>query len=144
MVGLFIQGCLEYAGNAPALRAWAHANKLAQAPDDIAHAFLHNATGQVFDGSAPDTRLALISANTGLCSVATPSVRAASVTAALEAGLRQAGLRFRLVIQRDDQTEPIIHDREYLAAKDGKGWRILEATVQGDEPGEAMLTAGPE
>ena len=37
-----------------------------------------------------------------------------------------------------------IHDREYLVAKDKRGWRVLAATVKDDKGGEAMLTAGPE
>ena len=37
-----------------------------------------------------------------------------------------------------------IHDREYLAAQDKLGWRILAAVVKGDQGGEAMLTAAPE
>lgn len=144
MVGLFIQGCMAFVGNPPALRAWAHANGLPQAPEQVTRAFLHNAAGLVFDGSAADAKLALISADTGLCAVATPVMQATDLTATLEAGLRQVGLNFRLVIQRDDQTERSIHDREYLAAGQGKGWRILEAAVRGDTSGPAMLTAGPE
>ena len=144
LVGLFIQGCLEFAGNAPALRAWAKQTGLPQAPDQIRNAFLHGAAGQVFDGSTPDIKLALISADGGLCSVATNQATQGDVTNALQAGLERAGLRYRLVVERDDPVESAIYDREYLAAKDGKGWRILEATVKGDAGGEAMLTAGPE
>ena len=66
------------------------------------------------------------------------------VTSALETGLREAGLTFRLVIERDDKQISAIHDREYLAAKDKDSWRILEATVKDDQGGEAMLTAAPE
>lgn len=144
LVGLFVQGCIEFAGNPPDLRAWAKRNGLPEAPPGINQAFLHNATGQVFDGSTPDTKLALISADSGLCSVATDQVTENAVTAALETGLQRAGLRFRLVIQRDEKSDPKLHDREYLAAKDSRAWRILEATVKGDAGGEAMLTAGPE
>ena len=144
MTGLFIQGCLPFAGNAMALRSWAHRQGLPTAPEPVRQAFLHNAPGQVFDGSAPDTKLALISSDTGLCSVATDRMREQEAIAALEAGLHQAGLSFRLVIERDDKQVPQIHDREYLASKDGKGWRILAAAVKGDTGGEAMLTAGSE
>ena len=144
MAGLFIQGCLPFAGNAVALRSWAHRQSLQAAPEPVRQAFLHNTPGQVFDGSAPDTKLALISSDTGLCSVATDRIRESDVIAGLEAGLHQAGLSFRLVIERDDKQVPQIHDREYLASKDGKGWRVLAAAVKGDTGGEAMLTAGPE
>jgi hypothetical protein len=63
---------------------------------------------------------------------------------ALEAGFRQAGLAFRLVIERDDARVSAIHNREYLATKNKIGWRILAATLKGDTGGEAMLTAAPE
>ncbi len=63
---------------------------------------------------------------------------------ALEAGFHQAGLAFRLVIDRDDSHIAAIHDREYLATKDKRGWRILAATVKDDKAGEAMLTGAPE
>ncbi|HQT77498.1 MAG TPA: hypothetical protein PLD10_10650 [Rhodopila sp.] len=144
LVGLFIQGCVPFVGNPPDLRAWAAQHGLPKAPEAVGSAFLHNTPGVVFDGSTPDTKLALISSDGGLCSVATDQATQAAVTQALEAGLQQAGLRFRLVIERDDKNTPSIHDREYLATKDGKGWRILEATVKGDAGGQAMLTAGPE
>lgn len=144
MTGLFLQGCLPFAGNADALRNWVHRQNLPVAPEPVRRAFLHDTPGQVFDGSAPDAKLALISSDAGLCSVATDRVTETEVINALEAGFRQAGLKFRLVIERDDKQIPQIHDREYLATKDGKGWRVLAAAVKGDSGGEAMLTAGPE
>ena len=49
-----------------------------------------------------------------------------------------------MVIERDDAHVSSIHDREYLAAKDKRGWRVLAATVKGEAGGEAMLTAAPE
>jgi hypothetical protein len=144
LAGLFIQGCLPFVGNPSALRSWAQQQGLPEAPASVRSAFLHNAPGQVFDGSAPDTKLALISSDSGLCAVATNRAVLNDVTQALEAGLQQAGLRFRLVIERDDKNLPAIHNREYLAAKDGKGWRILESADKDPAGGSAMLTAGPE
>jgi hypothetical protein len=142
MSGLFVQSCIAFVGNPPALRQWAAQNKLAPIPANVSAAFLHGSPGQVFDGSAPDTKLALISGDNGLCSVATDTLMPDDLTRALEAGLQRAGLQYRLVIERDDKTTPSIHDREYLATKGGKGWRILEATIKGG--GQAMLTSGPE
>ncbi|HYZ23982.1 MAG TPA: hypothetical protein VE690_17680 [Rhodopila sp.] len=144
LAGLFIQGCVPFAGNSGALRDWARRQGLRAAPEPVRRAFLHSTPGQVFDGSAPEAKLALISSDAGLCSVATDTAKESDVIAALEAGLRQAGLAFRLVIERNDKQVPQIHEREYLAAKGGKGWRILAAAVNGDAGGEAMLTAGPE
>jgi hypothetical protein len=113
-------------------------------PDQARAAFLHGAPGQAFDGSIPEVKLALVSSDDGICSAVTNQATQQAVADALEAGFRQAGLAFRLVIERDDARVSEIHDREYLAAKDKRAWRILAATVKGDKGGEAMLTAAPE
>ncbi len=144
LVGLFVQGCLPFVGHPAALRDWARTTGLQPVPEQARAAFLHGAPGQVFDGSAAEAKLALISSDDGICSAVTEQATEQAVTDALEAGLRQAGLRFRLVVERDDLQVGVIHDREYLAAKDKLGWRILAATVKGDQGGEAMLTAAPE
>jgi hypothetical protein len=144
LVGLFIQGCLPFAGNAAALREWAKRTGLPPVPDQARAAFLHAAPGQAFDGSAEAAKLVLVSSDDGICSAVTDQATQPEVAEALEAGLRQAGLAFRLVIQRDDSHVSAIHDSEYLAAKDKRGWRILSATVKGDKGGQAMLTAAPE
>jgi hypothetical protein len=144
LIGLFIQGCLPFAGNAPALREWANRTGLPPVPEQARAAFLHGAPGQVFDGSAASAKLVLVSSDDGICSAVTDQATQNEVADALEAGFRQAGLRFRRVIDRDDAHVSSIHDSEYLAAKDKQGWRILAATVKGDKGGEAMLTAAPE
>ena len=144
LVGLFIQGCVPFAGNAHALRDWAQRTGLPPVPEQARAAFLHGVAGQAFDGSAAGTKLVLVSADDGICSAVTDHATQPQVLAALEAGFRQAGLTFRLVIERDDKQISAIHDREYLATRDKRGWRILAATVKDDQGGEAMLTAGPE
>ena len=113
-------------------------------PTSPSAAFLHGAPGQVFDGTADGAKLALVSSDDGICAVVTNQATGPQVADALEAGFHQAGLAFRLVIERDDTHISAIHDREYLATRDKKGWRILAATVKGDTGGEAMLTAAPE
>lgn len=144
LVGLFVQGCLPFVGQPGALRAWAQKSGLQPVPDPARTTFLHGAPGEVFDGSTPGTKLALISSDDGICSVVTDHATTREITDALESGLGKAGLTFRLVIERNDAHVDAIHDREYLATKDKLGWRILEATVTSDKGGEAMLTAGPE
>jgi hypothetical protein len=144
LVGLFIQGCMPFVGHPSALRDWANTTGLQPVPEKARAAFLHGAPGQVFDGSAAEARLALVSSDDGLCSVVTDQATQQAVTDALEAGFRQAGLSFRLVVERDDKQVSAIHHREYLAAKDKLGWRVLAATVKDEKGGEAMLTAAPE
>lgn len=144
LVGLFIQGCLPFAGNAAALRNWAKRTGIPAVPEQARAAFLHGAPGQAFDASAAEAKLVLVSSDDGICSVVTDRATRQSVTRALEAGFHQAGLGFRLVIERDDPSVGAIHDREYLVAKDGRGWRVLAATVKDEKGGEAMLTGAPE
>lgn len=144
LVGLFIQGCLPFAGHPAALRDWAQRNRLPPLPEPARAAFLHGAPGQAFDASAAGSKLVLVSSDDGICSAVTDQATQQPLTDSLEAGLRQAGLTLRLVVERDDKQVNAIHDREYLAAKDKHGWRILAAVVKGDRGGEAMLTAAPE
>jgi hypothetical protein len=143
LVGLFVQGCMPFAGNAKALRGWAEQTGLPALPDKVAAVFLHGAPGVAFDGSNGLGKFVLVSSDDGLCSVVTDKVSEPALRDALEAGLTKAGLAFRLVIERDDKNVSAIHDREYLAAKGKTGWRVLMAAVK-DGEGEGMLTAGVE
>ena len=147
LVGLFVQGCLNFAGRPSALRAWAAGKNLAVLPDAAAKVFLHGAPGMVFDASAPGVKLVLASSDDGICSAVTDKATSGDVTRALEAGLKQAGAAFRLAIDRDDRATKDLHFREYLATRDGHSWRILAATINdnaGSPGGQAMLTAAPE
>ena len=88
-------------------------------------AFLHGAPGKAYDASAAGTKLVLVSSDDGLCSAVTDHAAEAPVTAAVEAAFRQAGLKFRLVI------EPYAARR---AVRYGDGWIPLagRATQYGD------------
>jgi hypothetical protein len=142
--GLLIQGCLPFVGHPAALRSWATRAALPPVPEQARLTFLHGAPGQVFDATTPDGKLVLVSSDDGLCSVVADKLVRQPAIDALEAGFRQAGLTFRLVIERDDAHVPDIHNREYLATRNGQGWRILLATVKDENGGNAMLTAAPE
>ncbi len=144
LAGLFMQGCLPFAGRPAALRDWAGHTGLPPVPEQARTVFLHGAPGQVFDATAAGTKLVLVSSDDGICSAVTDHATQKDVTEALEAALKTADLKFRLVIERDDAKVGAIHDREYLVAKDKVGWRVLAATVKDEQGGEAMLTAGPE
>ncbi len=144
LAGLFVQACLRFAGNADALRAWAGQTGLPELPDAATRAFLHGAPGRSYDASAGGTKLVLASSDDGLCAAITDHATTDAVAAALEAALTQAGVAFRLAIDRDDTTAKAVHYREYLATRMGRSWRILAATVHDPAGGQAMLTAGPE
>jgi hypothetical protein len=144
LTGLFMQACLPYAGNPKELRAWAAQKSLPEVPDPARTMFLHGAAGVVFDASVPPDKYVLISSDDGLCSAVTNQAKSQAVIDALESDLKGAGIAFRLAIERNDKNVSEIHDREYLAVKNGHGWRILIATVTDPQGGQAMLTAAPE
>ena len=144
LAGLFMQACLPYAGDAAALRDWARKTGLPEVPEPARKIFLHGAPGTVFDASVPPEKFVLLSPDDGLCAALTNQAVGADVIRALESDLTAAGIAFRLAIERNDKAVPEIHDREYLATKNGHGWRILIATVKDPKGGQAMLTAAPE
>ena len=135
---------MEFAGKPASLRQWAASRHLPEAPDPVRAAFLGAAPGKVFDASSEGAKLALLSSDDGICAVVTEHVGDSETQQALEHVLTEAGVRFRLVIERNDRDNPKLHHREYLATRDGRSWRILAATVRDAAPGQAMLTAAPE
>jgi hypothetical protein len=142
--GLFLQACLPNAGKPATLRLWATRLKLPEVPDPARAAFLNGAPGKVFDASNQTGRLALLSSDDGICAVVTDHAGDKETAQGLEHALAEAGIKFRLVIERDDKLNAKLHNREYLAARKDRAWRILAATVRDDAPGQAMLTAAPE
>jgi hypothetical protein len=143
LAGLFLQGCLNFAGDPAGLRDWARQRGLSALPPAQAAAFLHGAPGTVFDASTTENKLVLVSSDDGLCSAVSNRIDGAALPGVLEADLQNLGIRFRLVIERDDAHADALHYREYLAAKEKRAWRVLVATAKAPT-GQAMLTAGPE
>jgi hypothetical protein len=142
--GLFMQTCVPYAGRPVTLRQWAAGRKLPEVPDTARATFLHGAPGKVFDASNDAGKFVLLSADDGICAVVTNHAGSLETIQALERSLAEAGIRFRLVAERDDPAEAKLHHREYLAAGSGRTWRILAETVNDSAPGQAMLTGAPE
>ena len=131
LVGLFMQGCLPFAGHPSALRDWAQRLGLPPVPEQARAGVPARRARPSIDASAAEVKLALLSSDDGICSAVTDHAMQPQVTEALETGLREAGLTFRLVIERDDKQITAIHDREYLAAKDKLSWRILRSHRKG-------------
>ena len=142
--GLFLQACIPHAGNPAALRQWAARAKLPEVPDPARARFLNGAPGKVFDASNATGKLVLLSSDDGICAVLTDHADDQETARALQQALSNAGMKFHLVIERDDKPDPHLHHREYVAARAGRAWRILAATVRDSSPGQAMLTAAPE
>jgi hypothetical protein len=139
-----MQSCIPFAGDAGGLRAWAARAKLPTVPDPASKIFRQGAPGVVFDASLPPEKFVLVSSDDGLCATITNQADGSALVRAVETDLKLAGVAFRLAIERDDPHQTQIHNREYLATKNGRGWRILVATVKDPKGGQAMLTAAPE
>ncbi len=150
--GLFMRTCLPFAGRPAALRQWAAQANLPEVPDPARATFLAGAPGKVFDASNVAGKFALLSSDDGICAVVTDRAGDKETSQSLERELAAAAVTLRLVTERDDKLNPKLHHREYLAARDGRTWRILIATVRDDAPGQAsgqaqgqaMLTAAPQ
>lgn len=143
LTGLFLQSCLAYAGDAPGLRAWARQTGLTELPQPARAAFLHGASGVVFDASNSSGKLVLVSADRGSCSTLTNAANGPTVIDGLETDLAQAGIQLHLLSERGDPQEKALRYREYTAARNGRSWRILVGTVKDQQGGQAMLTADP-
>jgi hypothetical protein len=149
IAGLFMQSCMQFAGEPTALRAWAKASHLPPVPEPARTIFLRGAPGVVFDASLPPQKYVVVSSDDGLCSVVTNDAVGTNVLAALEDDFRKIGIAFRTTSDRDDERQPGIHERVYsvsltVAGKPTRSWRIQTATVKDGKGGQAMLSAAPE
>jgi hypothetical protein len=144
IVGLFMQSCVRFAGDATGLRAWAtHTGGMQPLPAAGQQAFLYGLPGEVFDASTKAGKLVLISENSGSCSTMAESASGSEVVKALEQVMQQAHIEFTMTREDDDAQEKVLHHREYSASQGTREWEMLVSTVKGTAPGEVMLTTSP-
>jgi hypothetical protein len=143
LAGLFMQSCVQFAGDRAGLRDWARRIGLAEVPEPARAAFLHESSGVVFDASNQLGKFVVISDDAGGCSAVAEMADGPAVIAALEADLRQAGIAFRQGRDTDDPQESRLVHREYAASLGARTWRIVVGTVRDRQGGQAMLTANP-
>jgi len=144
VVGLFMQSCVRFAGDATALRDWAvHAGGMRPLPAAGQQAFLYGLPGEVFDASTTAGKLVLISESGGACSTMAESASGSEVVKTLEQVMQQAHIAFTMTHEDDDKTEKVLHHREYTASQGPRHWEMLVSTVKGAAPGEVMLTTSP-
>jgi hypothetical protein len=144
LAGLFVQSCLEFAGNSNALRDWAKQTGLQELPGQAQDAFLYGLPGVVFDATNKTGKLVLISEDGGSCSVVAERASGAAVIDTLEQELRRAKISFNLSHDGDDPKERVLHHREYTATMGKRSWLLLVSTVKDSAAGEAMLTANAD
>ena len=143
LAGLFMQSCIRFAGDRGGLRDWARLNRLADVPEPARAAFLHGATGQVFDASNSMGKFVLVSDDAGGCSTIAEMADGPTLFGALETDLRQAGIGFTLSRDVADAEERQVQHREYTALQGRRTWQIVTGSLRDRQGGQAMLTANP-
>ena len=139
--GLFMQSCLQFAGDKDSLRAWAKNTKLRELSPTGQDIFLHGLPGIVFDASNKDGKFVLVSEDGGSCSVLAETASGSAVVSDLENDLSEAQISYKITADHDDSAEKALRHREYTATKGDRGWLLLVSTVKDQAGGEAMLTA---
>jgi hypothetical protein len=141
LVGLFMQGCLRFAGDAPGLREWAAHLGLPQLATDGQRAFLDGASGVVFDASNQAGKYVLISEDGGSCSTVAETASGPVVIAELEQDLSTAKVAFVATADEVDREEASLKHREYQASLGRREWLVFVSVVRDPAGGQAMLTA---
>jgi hypothetical protein len=143
VVGLFMQSCMRFVGDASGLRQWAARGGLQPLPEEGQQEFLYGLPGAVFDASTKDGKLVLISENGGSCSAMAEAADGHDVVTVLERVMRLSHIDFTMTHEDDDAAERALHHREYTASEGTRQWQMLVSTVRGAATGEVMLTTNP-
>lgn len=141
VTGLFMQSCLQFAGDKDGLRQWARKLALPELPAVIRDRFLYGRPGAVFDASNKDGKFVLVSEDGGSCSTIAQLANGKSTVRDLEKDMNDARITFRMTGERRDSEEKQLQHREYIASQGDRGWLLLISTVEGAAGGQVMLTA---
>jgi hypothetical protein len=142
-VALFLQSCVHFSGDRDGLRAWAVKVGLTELQGKAKDGYLYGLPGVVYDASTQGPNLVLVSEDSGSCSTVTQSADGGTVVGELERRLRDGRVELNMTENRPDPKEQALYHREYTAALGTHAWQMLVSTVQGQNGGEAMLTANP-
>ena len=141
---LFMQSCLQYAGDRDGLRTWAKQIGLKEMSAEDQDRYLYGLPGVVFDASNQDGKFVLVSEDGGSCSALAASASGQAVLQDLEQKLHDAEITFKVTAERPDSIETALHHREYVASQGKREWLLLVSIVQDPAGGEAMLTANAD
>jgi hypothetical protein len=141
VAGLFMQSCVQFAGDKEGLRGWAKKTGLKELPAEAADNFLYGLPGVVFDASNKDGKFVLVSEDGGSCSAIAEIASGSSVITDLEQDMNTAKITFKMTGEKNDTEEKALKHREYLATQGDRGWLLLVSTVRDSAGGQVMLTA---
>jgi len=128
--GLFMQSCIQFAGDKKGLRDWARKNSLKELPTDVQEHFLYGLPGVVFDASTRAGKFVLLSEDRGSCSVIAEMASGPAVIGSLEQDLNEARITFKVTAEKGDVEEKALKHREYLASQGQREWLLLVSTVK--------------
>jgi hypothetical protein len=141
VAGLFMQSCIQFAGDKEGLRGWANRTGLTSLPSEAQKRFLYGRPGVVFDASNAAGKFVLISEDGGSCSVVAQRAGGPGAVTGLEQDMTAASITFRVTSDGPDPQENALEHREYLASRGERQWRLLVSTVKNVASGQVMLTA---
>jgi hypothetical protein len=141
VAGLFMQSCIQFAGDKEGLRGWANKTGLTPLPADAQKRFLYGLPGVVFDASNTAGKFVLISEDGGSCSVVAATASGPRAVTNLEQDMAAASITFRVTGEKSDSEEKALEHREYVASRGEREWRLLVSTVKNAAGGQVMLTA---
>ena len=140
VAGLFTQSCIQFAGDAAGLRAWADRTGLKALSAEAQKYFLHNLSGIVFDASNRQGKFVMISYDGGSCSVVAQLASGPVAIADLERDMNDARIAYKMTGEKSDPDERSLKHREYLASLGQREWLLRVSTVK-NAAGQVMLTA---
>jgi hypothetical protein len=141
VTGLFMQSCVQFAGDKDGLRQWARKVALPELPTAIRDRFLYGLPGVVFDASNKDGKFVLVSEDGGSCSAIAQLASGTRTVSDLEKDMNDARISFNLTAEKRDSEERLLRHREYTASRGTRSWLLSVSTVEGEVGGQVMLTA---
>jgi hypothetical protein len=141
VTGLFMQSCMQFAGDKDGLRQWARKIALPELPAAVRDRFLYGLPGIVFDASNKDGKFVLVSEDGGSCSAIAQIASSASTIRDLEKDMSEAKIAYRMTTAKRDSEERLLQHREYTASQGERSWLLSISTVEGEAGGQVMLTA---
>jgi hypothetical protein len=141
VAGLFLQSCIQFAGDKDGLRGWAKTAGLKELPPGAQDWFLYGLPGVVFDASNKEGRFVLVSEDGGSCSVVAEMASGPVVITDLEQVMNDSKISFQVIADKADTEESALKHREYQASKGERSWLLLVSTVKDPAGGQVMLTA---
>ena len=141
VAGLFMQSCIQFAGDSGGLRGWARKTGLNVLPAAVQQRFLYGLPGVVFDASSKGGKFVLVSEDGGSCSTLAEMASGPVVISTLERNLSDARISFKVTGEKADSEERVLQHREYHISQGSRELLLLISTVKDPVGGQAMLTA---